>query len=122
MKLQQLVTEYERKLIVEFSVNDNPSFNLRSQTSFLHYYHKYAKCVAGRLNMETLQYDFLGTVNVIAAFSVAIYKVHTAKIAYTDLVIEVILSYFTIIIVAKICNALAVVTDGALPVLQFLDE
>jgi ATP-binding cassette, subfamily C, bacteriocin exporter len=125
VKLQQLSGDYEHQLIIECLSNEHPDAGITSQGHHLRKiksYHNYAKSVANRVSGESLLYEFVGTVNVVAVFSVGIYKLQEHQMGYTDLIVEVVLSYFVIAVVPRICNALAIVTDGALPVQRFLGE
>lgn len=125
VKLQQLSGDYEHQLIIESPVNGHPDVSIKSQERHfkkIRSYHNYAKSVANRVSRESLLYEFVGTVNVVAVFSVGIYKLQKYQMGYTDLIVEVVLSYFMISLVPRICNALAIVTDGALPAQRFLGE
>jgi ABC-type bacteriocin/lantibiotic exporter with double-glycine peptidase domain len=125
VKLQQLSGDYEHQLIIESPVNGHSDVSIKGQERHfkkIKSYHNYAKSVANRVSGESLLYEFVGTVNIVAVFSVGIYKLQKYQIGYRDLIVEVVLSYFMIALVPRICNALAIVTDGALPVQRFLGE
>jgi hypothetical protein len=88
----------------------------------IHDYHDYAKKVALRLNKDFLLYEFAGTLSVILVFVICVFEYREHRITYADLMAKVVLSYLISTLVPKICNAFAVVTEGALPVSRFLNN
>ena len=65
--------------------------------------------VTGKINFF---YEVLGTISVIAVFAFATIKVRSMTIAYSGLMVMVILTYYITALTPRICNAVSVITEG----------
>jgi ABC-type bacteriocin/lantibiotic exporter with double-glycine peptidase domain len=70
------------------------------------------KTVAVKASVRSLINEIIGTINVIAVFTLGLWQLQSDLLDYSTFMLLVILSYLISSIVPKICNALAVIADG----------
>ena len=69
--------------------------------------------VAVKASLRSLGIEVLGTLHVIAVFSVSLLQLQSETMDYSTFMLVVILSYMITSVVPKVCNAMAVIADGA---------
>lgn len=75
--------------------------------------------VAIKASIKALAVEIYGTINVIAVFTVCLWQLQSDKLDYGTFMLLVILSYLSTSIVPKICNAMAIIADGADASIQY---
>jgi ABC-type bacteriocin/lantibiotic exporter with double-glycine peptidase domain len=71
------------------------------------------RTVAIRASIKALAIEICGTVNVISVFTVCLLQLQWDKLGYGTFMLIIILSYLSTSVVPKICNAVAIIADGA---------
>lgn len=77
------------------------------------------RMVAVKSGIKGLKNEILGTINVILVFTIALWHMQSESIDYSTFMLVVILSYLCSTLLPKICNAAAVIAEGADAAVQF---
>lgn len=108
---------------VEHNQYGSSSGRIDKRLKFHEFNHKsnigQTKTVAVSASVKTLTIEVLGTINVIAVFTICLLQLQSGTIPYGTFMLLVILSYLISSIVPKICNAVAVIADGADAAVQY---
>ncbi|WP_345952975.1 cysteine peptidase family C39 domain-containing protein [Mucilaginibacter sp. PAMB04168] len=77
------------------------------------------RLLAVKSGIKGLTNEILGTINVILVFTIALWHMQVESIDYSTFMLVVILSYLCSTLLPKICNAVAVIAEGADAAVQF---
>ena len=102
---------------LDFVTHKGYNHNIANQLKFHESNHELSisqtRQVAIKASIQALYNEILGTVNLIAVFTISLLQLQSEKLDYGTFMLLVILSYLISALVPKICNALAVIADGA---------
>lgn len=75
-------------------------------------YLRMAKFIAVKMSTINLVFECSGAATVVVAISYGLFKLQGEVITYGPVMIMVILSYFIILLMPKICNAIYIIVEG----------
>lgn len=92
--------------------------NLLEERKKIHLVHlelqlRYARSFAFKTGKFIFLIEALGTINVVAVFTICLYQLNRLMLSYSDLMITVMLSYISSSLIPKISGAMMSIADGA---------